>query len=234
MCSIIAFKGKLPKGLLTQLLVESEYRGKDSTGIAFREKNIVSFGSLTKGAKYKVTKVGPTTNFSSVGGPSSPQVGDEFKASSSATPANWGGGSVESYTTVAYRQALPAHTFCKRNSKHVGEARKSNIGIAHTRRASPGMPVNNHNAHPFVFDRVVYAHNGRVENWTAIKDKLIAHYGQYGDDTSKKLVLEYSNAKTDSIVLGPYIAQKNLAEVKGCYGLVWICRENVYCLRSAK
>lgn len=36
MCAIIGWKGNLPKGLMTRLFVESEERGKDSTGVAFR------------------------------------------------------------------------------------------------------------------------------------------------------------------------------------------------------
>ncbi len=40
MCAIFGWKGPLPPGFIHQILVASEFRGKDSTGIAFRDQDV--------------------------------------------------------------------------------------------------------------------------------------------------------------------------------------------------
>ena len=175
MCAIIGWKGKLPKGVISKLLTEAESRGKDSTGIAFRN--------------YEAKK------------------------------------------TTIYRQAVSATKFVKNNQTYCGEARRSDVGLIHTRRASKGMPIDNENAHPFVHKSIVYAHNGKIDNWQDLRVDLIA---RFSNENSQNLAQYYRDAQTDSKVLGPYISQRNLADVKGCMGLVWIKGEDVYCFRSAK
>lgn len=82
--------------------------------------------------------------------------------------------------SMCYRHAVSAKEFVQKSSKMVGEARRSKTGIAHTRRASPNMPINNDNAHPFIFNKIIFAHNGRVENWEALKQKqLLAFQAKY-------------------------------------------------------
>lgn len=213
MCAIIGWSGKVPKGLMTKLFVESEHRGKDSTGVAFRTKD--------------------------------PQTGH---------PKN-----------VAYRQAVEARVFVKENSERMGEARRSLRGIAHTRRASPGMPINNQNAHPFGFWKYFYAHNGSIKNWREIKDVLIEHYKKLTEEAFAKndmeafkshsyyytyccgtsVVIEdgklvykpnpnHKGITTDSMVLGPYIDHRDFRSIVGCMALVWLKGENVYTFRWAK
>jgi predicted glutamine amidotransferase len=133
---------------------------------------------------------------------------------------------------VTYRQAVRAETFVKDNSKVMSEARRQPYGIAHTRRASKGMPVDNRNAHPFVFAGYVFAHNGKVDNWKELKDKWINHYKD--NENCKKYHDYFLNATTDSMVLGPYIKARNFEEVEGCLGLTWIKGNDVYAFHSAK
>jgi hypothetical protein len=189
MCSIIGWSGKLPKGLITNLLLEAESRGRDSVGIAYRLNH--------------VNKI--------------------------------------------WRLAAPAHELIadKANEFILSNARRSNRGIAHTRRASPGMPINEDNAHPFPYWRYVFAHNGRIQNWREIKDVLINHFDETaakyeaaGDPDHAKTARYCANYSrsitTDSMVLGPYIEARDFKPILGCMGLVWMKYDKVYTFRYAK
>lgn len=131
--------------------------------------------------------------------------------------------------TQVYRQAISATIFTKHHQKYIGEARRSKIGIAHTRRASPSMPVNDSNAHPFVFRKVIYAHNGKVDNWKQVKEAWEGDERVHADDKAY-----FKGITTDSQVLGPYLAMRNLTDVTGAMGLVWMIKGDVYCARSKK
>lgn len=189
MCSIIAWSGKLPKGLISHLLIEAESRGQDSVGIAYRINN----------------------------------------------------------SNKVWRLAAPAHELVndKNNEFILSNARRSTRGIAHTRRASPGMPINEDNAHPFPYWRYIFAHNGKVVNWIEIKEVLIEHFtalvAKYEANNSAeqaktaKYCLNYSKTiTTDSMVLGPYIEARDFKPIIGCMGLVWMQYNDVYTFRFAK
>jgi predicted glutamine amidotransferase len=187
MCAIISWTGKLPKGLLSKLMTESEARGHDSTGLAFRSSG-----------------------------------------------KNYG-----------YRQAVSAKVFVNENNKNMSEARRSTRGIGHTRRASPNMPIDNANAHPYSFWKYFYAHNGRINNWEDIKKLLIEHYEnelkemqRINDQEGIKAAAYYKkyaeNCTTDSMVLGPYIESRDFSSIVGCMALVWMRGDHVYTFRYAK
>lgn len=94
---------------------------------------------------------------------------------------------------VCYRQAVPASDFARLNKKFLKEARRAPCGIAHTRRASPRMPVNSQNAHPFIWppagaaNRVIFAHNGVIDNWRELKHDLSLKYERELDHLLDKL-----------------------------------------------
>jgi predicted glutamine amidotransferase len=205
MCSIIGWKGRLPQGLLTNLIVKSACRGKDSTGIAY-------YG------KFKKTLAGP------------------LEPSKNGAPG-----------IGAYRKAVAPSAFVKMESAKVvlSAARRSTAGIAHTRRASPGMPIDDTNAHPFQYWDFFFAHNGKVDNWLELKDVLVDHFRKSaeirtaeGSLTAAQRTLEcmeYSkNVTTDSQVLAPFINSRDFEIVEGCMALVWLKGPDVYTMRYAK
>ena len=143
---------------------------------------------------------------------------------------------------VIYRQAISARSFIKQNNIPLADARKSRLGIAHCRRASKGMPINNTNAHPFTFGKIIYAHNGKIDNWCELSIELIAKYDELAKNATtvaeqaifEKTAHWFRNLTTDSMLLGEYITRRNFEPVKGCMGLTWMQRDNVYVMRSAK
>jgi predicted glutamine amidotransferase len=180
MCAIIAWSGNMPTGLLYQLLHSAEHRGKDSTGVAFWQKDI----------------------------------GKNF----------------------IVRHAVSATTFTKINSAHVASAQKAVRGIAHTRRASPRMPINNENAHPFTYESWVFAHNGVVRNWVELRQAAMTNLEkQVVDEPKLQSKMDYvKKITTDSMILGPAIESNDFTPVIGCMGLVWLRGDKVFAFRSKK
>jgi len=143
-----------------------------------------------------------------------------------------------------YRLADSANHFVTDNEPILSDARRSTVGIAHTRRASPGMPINDRNAHPFPYWRYFFAHNGKIRNWREIKALLQSHFKtetdrltQANDPRAKtaEYCSQFSDSiTTDSMVLGPYIESRDFRSIQGCMGLVWMVGKSVYTMRFEK
>jgi glucosamine--fructose-6-phosphate aminotransferase (isomerizing) len=111
------------------------------------------------------------------------------------------------------------------------------IGIGHTRWATHG-PATDINAHPHVGGDSVLAlvHNGVIENFRAIKDRLIEKGCEFQSATDTEVVaqlLAYQLSKVADDPLDtedPYAplikaVQKSLAKLRGTYGLAMMFRD---------
>ena len=171
MCAIISWCGKLPTGLLYQLLHAAESRGRDSTGVAYWDAELGQ--------------------------------------------------------NMLVKHAVTAASFTKVNSKYVDTAQRSISGIAHTRNASPKMPIDNDNAHPFLYETWVFAHNGVVRNWRTLKTHYLEQFVTEAiNDPGLESRVDY--------LKGPAIESMDFTSVHGALGLVWLHGQKAYAFRSKK
>ncbi|HET6402054.1 MAG TPA: glutamine--fructose-6-phosphate transaminase (isomerizing) [Candidatus Kapabacteria bacterium] len=113
---------------------------------------------------------------------------------------------------------------------------RSTVGIGHTRWATHGVPSDT-NSHPHCDqnDRLAIIHNGIIENYSTIKDRLIAHGHTFRSETDTEVLAHligelYTEERslTEAIRLA-------LNEVIGAYGIAVIAADDpdeIVCARK--
>lgn len=97
---------------------------------------------------------------------------------------------------------------------------KGSIGIAHTRWATHGEPTE-HNAHPHISDYIAVVHNGIIENYEPLREKLIAKGYQFRSETDTEVIahLIHDIVSTDNCSLFDAV-KKAIPLLRGAYGTV--------------
>lgn len=97
---------------------------------------------------------------------------------------------------------------------------KGSIGIAHTRWATHGEPTE-HNAHPHISDYIAVVHNGIIENYEPLREKLIAKGYQFRSETDTEVIahLIHDIISTDNCSLINAV-KKAIPLLRGAYGTV--------------
>src|SRR5437868_6629206 len=96
-----------------------------------------------------------------------------------------------------------------------------NYGIGHTRWASHGRPTEE-NAHPHrdQSGKVVVVHNGIIENYLTLKERLIAEGHTFNTETDTEVVAHLIGHYVDTEGLSLELAvRKTIAELKGIFAL---------------
>ena len=119
-----------------------------------------------------------------------------------------------------------------------GNAIKGFNGIGHTRWATHGEPSET-NAHPHVSDdgNVTAVHNGIIENYQELKEKLLRHGYSFYSQTDTEVVTKLIDYYYKKYNMGPVDAiAKTMVRVRGSYALaimfkdypgeIWVARKD--------
>ncbi len=94
-------------------------------------------------------------------------------------------------------------------------------GIGHTRWATHGKPTES-NAHPHATERVAVVHNGIIENYRELRDRLVKNGAKFLSDTDTEVVahlvtehLENGQAPVDAVAAA-------LKELRGAFALAFL------------
>jgi glucosamine--fructose-6-phosphate aminotransferase (isomerizing) len=142
----------------------------------------------------------------------------EYRGYDSAGIAMVNGGGLEVYKDKGKVENLRAIT------KHIGQG-SPKIGIAHTRWATHGAP-SMINSHPHVDqnNKIALVHNGIIENYARLKDKLIEDGVRFSSETDTEVLAQlvglYYEGDLEAAV------RRALIEVDGTFGIAVVAHDN--------
>src|SRR5580698_9775549 len=95
------------------------------------------------------------------------------------------------------------------------------IGIAHTRWATHGLPIEK-NAHPVATDMVAVVHNGIIENYQALRRELTGLGYEFHTDTDTEAVAIMATRYLAECGSPAKAVQKTLGRLDGAFALVFL------------
>ncbi len=97
---------------------------------------------------------------------------------------------------------------------------RAHLGVGHTRWATHGEP-SDVNAHPHLAGGIAVVHNGIIENYAELKEKLIADGAKFLSDTDSEVVAHLLLKNYRGDLVGAL--KETVKVLKGSYALMAIC-----------
>ncbi len=139
----------------------------------------------------------------------------EYRGYDSAGIALIDGGKLERFRALGKVKQLDAK---------VAVDQPGHIGIAHTRWATHGVP-SEANAHPhFSNDRIAVVHNGIIENYKEIRDRLLTAGYEFSSETDTEVVAHLIDSYFDGDLFAA--VRKAVAELGGAFSLAIIATDD--------
>lgn len=96
-----------------------------------------------------------------------------------------------------------------------------NIGIGHTRWATHGRPTES-NAHPHATDRVAVVHNGIIENFRELRERLIANGATFRSETDTEVVAHLVTEEMNKGKKPVEAVKAALKQLRGAFALAFL------------
>jgi glucosamine--fructose-6-phosphate aminotransferase (isomerizing) len=96
-----------------------------------------------------------------------------------------------------------------------------NIGIGHTRWATHGRPTEN-NAHPHATDCVAVVHNGIIENFRELRERLIQNGAKFSSETDTEVVAHLVTAELKNGKSPVDAVAAALKQLRGAFALAFL------------
>ena len=96
-----------------------------------------------------------------------------------------------------------------------------NIGIGHTRWATHGRPTET-NAHPHATEKVAVVHNGIIENFRELRDKLGKNGAKFGSETDTEVVAHLVTEEMKSGRSPAQAVEATLKQLRGAFALAFL------------
>ncbi len=109
----------------------------------------------------------------------------------------------------------------------------TNIGIGHTRWATHGIP-SVVNSHPHQVGKFTVVHNGIIENYVSLKEKMVKEGIDFQSDTDTEVIpalLDYYYQQEKDILKS---INKTINELEGSYAIGIICEDDLEHLYAAR
>ncbi|MGE0564413.1 MAG: glutamine--fructose-6-phosphate transaminase (isomerizing) [Pseudolabrys sp.] len=96
-----------------------------------------------------------------------------------------------------------------------------NAGIGHTRWATHGKPSES-NAHPHATERVAVVHNGIIENFRELRERLTAAGVKFGSETDTEVIAHLVTAEMNKGLKPVEAVAATLKQLRGAFALAFL------------